>query len=140
MVNGAPREFPREYSMYSLGRRLKVPQGIFQRRTRGHIQGQTKGQKPEGPQAPRVSGLRSGRGCGQRMALRKFRPKGAFNILPREYTEYSRELPRAPFTMIPPRLSYRFSIFLPNELLDYVKREKQTNKLFSNATLRSRVV
>ena len=29
MVNRAPREFSREYSMYSLGRRLKVPQGIL---------------------------------------------------------------------------------------------------------------
>ena len=25
-------------------------------------------------------------------------PKGAFNILPREYIEYSRDLPGAPFT------------------------------------------
>ena len=67
-------------------------------------------------------------------------PRGAFNIFPREDIEYSRDLPRAPFTMIPPRLSHRFSFFLPNALLYYVKREKQTNKLFSNGTLGSCVV
>ena len=38
--------------MYSLRRILKVPQRIFQRQTGSHIQGQTKGQKLEGPQAP----------------------------------------------------------------------------------------
>ena len=38
----------------------------------------------------------------------------AFNLLPREYIEYSRKLPGAPFTMIPPRLSNRFSFFLTN--------------------------
>ena len=43
--------------------------------------------------------------------------KGAFNILQREYIEYSRDLPRAPFTMTPPRLSHRFSFFLTNALL-----------------------
>ena len=74
-----------------------------------------------------------------RVCLQKI-PKGAFNILPREYIEYSRDLPRAPFTMIPPRLSHRFSFFLPNALLYYVKHEKQTNKLFSNGTLGSSVV
>ena len=67
-------------------------------------------------------------------------PEGAFNILPREYIEYSRDLPRAPFTMIPLRLSHRFSFFLPNALLYYVKFEKQTNELFSNGTLGSCVV
>ena len=41
----------------------------------------------------------------------------AFNILPREYIEYSRDLPKAPFTMIPLRLSQRFSFFLPNALV-----------------------
>ena len=74
-----------------------------------------------------------------RVRLQKI-PKGAFNILPREYIEYSRDLPRAPFTMIPLRLSHRFSFFLPNTLLYYVKHEKQTNKLFSNGTLGSSVV
>jgi hypothetical protein len=64
-----------------------------------------------------------------RVSLYKI-PKGAFNILPRESIKYSRDLPRAPFTMIPPRLSHRFSFFLPNALLYHVKREKQTNKLF----------
>ena len=44
-------------------------------------------------------------------------PKGAFNILPREYIEYSWDLPRAPFPMIPPRLSHRFSFFIPNALV-----------------------
>ena len=42
-----------------------------------------------------------------RVRLKKI-PKGAFNILLREYTEYSRDLLRAPLTMIPPRLSHRF--------------------------------
>ena len=66
-------------------------------------------------------------------------PKGAFNILPREYIKYSRDLPRAPFTMVPPRVSHRFSLFLPhfNALVYYVKREKQMNKLFVNGTLGS---
>ena len=72
MVNGALGR-SLDYSMYSLGRILKGPLGIFLRRTRGHIQGQTKGQKPKGPQAPRVFGLWSGRGCGQGFAFRKFR-------------------------------------------------------------------
>ena len=62
-----------------------------------------------------------------RVCLKKI-SKGAFNILPREYIECSRDLPRAPFTMIPTRLSHRFSFFLPNALLYYGKREnKQTN-------------
>jgi hypothetical protein len=34
--------------------------------------------------------------------------EGGLNILPREYIEYSRDLPRASFTMIPLRLSHRF--------------------------------
>ena len=74
-----------------------------------------------------------------RVRLKKI-PRGAFNILPREYIEYSRDLPRAPFTMIPQRLSHKFSFFLPNALLYYVNHEKQTNKLFSNGTLGSSVV
>ena len=37
-----------EYSMYTLGRILKAPFGIFQRQTLGHILGQTKGQNPSG--------------------------------------------------------------------------------------------
>ena len=67
-------------------------------------------------------------------------PEGVFKISQREYIEYSRDLPRAPFTMIPPRLSNRFSLFLPNALVYYIKRERQTNKLFSNGTLGSNVV
>ena len=55
-------------------------------------------------------------------------PEGGLNILPREYIEYSRDLPRAPFTMIPTRLSHRFSFFLPNALLYYgIRENKQTN-------------
>ena len=49
--------------MYSLGR------------TRGHIQGQIKGQKPDGPQAPRVWPT-----IWSRVRLQKI-PKGALNIL-----------------------------------------------------------
>ena len=41
-------------------------------------------------------------------------PKGGLQILLREYIEYSRDLPRAPFTMISPRHSHRFSFFLLN--------------------------
>ena len=37
----------------SLGSRLRAPQRIFRRQTRSRIWGQTLGQKPEGPQAPR---------------------------------------------------------------------------------------
>jgi hypothetical protein len=36
---------------------------------------------------------------------------GAFNIVPREYIEYSRDLQKAPLTMISLRLSHRFSFF-----------------------------
>ena len=61
-----------------------------------------------------------------RVHLQKI-PKEAFNSFPREYIEYSRDLPRAPFTMIPLRLSHIFSFFLPNALVYYVKRKKQTN-------------
>ena len=54
VVNGAPREVlngvPREY--------IECPLGVFWRQTRGRIQGQTLSQKPEGWQAPRVSGLK----------------------------------------------------------------------------------
>ena len=74
-----------------------------------------------------------------RVCLKKI-PKGAFNILLREYIEYSRDLPGAPFTMIPPRLSNRFLFFLPNAFLFHVKFEKQTNKLFSNGTIGSCMV
>ena len=51
------------------------------------------------------------------LPLENPKAKGAFNILLREYIEYSRDLPRAPFIMIPPRLSHRFSFFLLNALL-----------------------
>ena len=74
-----------------------------------------------------------------RVRLQKI-PKGAFNIIPREYIEYSRDLPRASFTMIPLRLSHRFSLFLPNALLYHMKLEKQTNKQVFNGTLGSSVV
>ena len=69
---------------------------------------------------------------GRRLKAEAAKPRGrsprgfaaeAFNLLPREYIEYSRKLPGAPFTMIPPRLSHRFSFFLPNALLYYVKLE-----------------
>ena len=53
-----------------------------------------------------------------RVCLKKI-PKGVFNILPREYIDYSRDLLRAPFTMIPPRLSYSSSFFLPNTPVHY---------------------
>ena len=36
---------------------MKAPQRNFQRQTQGRIRGQTQGQKPEGPQAPRVLDL-----------------------------------------------------------------------------------
>ena len=60
---------------------------------------------------------------GRRLKAEAAKPRGrsprgfaaeAFNLLPREYIEYSRKLPGAPFTMIPPRLSNRFSFFLTN--------------------------
>ena len=38
-----------EYSMYSLGRILEAPFGIFERQIIGHILGQIKGQKPSMP-------------------------------------------------------------------------------------------
>ena len=52
MVNGAPREVPESTQCTLLGR---TPG-----QTRGHIQGQTKGLKPDGPQASRVFGLFQG--------------------------------------------------------------------------------
>ena len=64
-----------------------------------------------------------------RVCLQKI-PKGAFNILLREYIEYSRDLLGAPFNMITSRLSHRFSFFLPNALVYYVKREQQTYNYF----------
>ena len=70
MVNGALGR-SLEYSMYSLGRILKAPFGIFERRILGHILGQTKGQNPSGPTTPRVFGLWSGLGCGLGIAFRK---------------------------------------------------------------------
>ena len=70
MVNGALGR-SLEYSMYSLRRILKAPFGIFLRRTLGHIPGQTKGQKPLGPIAPRVFGLWSALLCGLGFAFRK---------------------------------------------------------------------
>ena len=60
-----------EYSIESLGRILKAPLGIFFWQTLGRILGQTLGQKPSGPAAPRVFGLGSGLGCGLGFAFRK---------------------------------------------------------------------
>ena len=48
--------FPRVFNVLPK-EKIEGPQGIFLRRTQGHIQGQTKGQKPEGQQAPRDFGL-----------------------------------------------------------------------------------
>ena len=95
-----------EYSTYSLGRRFKVPQGIFERLTQGYIQGQTKGQKPRGrrPQGFFAFGLVEDVPEG----LPLENPEGGLEYSPREYVGYIRDLPRAPFTMIPPRLSYIF--------------------------------
>ena len=44
--------------------KIEGPPRDFLKANRGHIQGQTQGQKPEGPQAVRVFGLWSGLGCG----------------------------------------------------------------------------
>ena len=41
-------------------------------------------------------------------------PERAFNILPRDYIEYSKDLMGTPFTIMPPRFTHRFSFFLPN--------------------------
>ena len=79
--------------------------------------------KPEGPQAPRVFGLWSGRGCGQGFAFTKSR-RGPSIFFRGSTLSTQGTFPGAPFTMIPPRLSHRFSFFLPNALLYYVKFEK----------------
>ena len=94
--------------------------------------------KTRGAIGPRVFGLWSRRGWGQGFAFRKFQ-RGP-SIFFQEYIEYSRDFLRTPFTMIPLRLSHRFSFFLPNALVYYVNGEKQSNKLFSNGTLGSSVV
>ena len=78
--------------------KIEGPLRDFLRWTQGHIQGQTKGQG---------------------FAFRKSQ-RGPSIFFQREYIEYSRDLPMAPFTMIRPRLSHRFLFFLSNA---------QTNKL-----------
>ena len=60
-----------EYLMESLGSILKVPHGIFFWQTLGRILGQTLGQKPLGPAAPRVFGRGFGLGYGLGLAFRK---------------------------------------------------------------------
>ena len=56
--------------------------------------------------------------------------RGAPLMRDREYIQYSSDLKRAPFTMTPLRLSHRFSFFLPNALLYYVKRENKGTNYF----------
>ena len=91
----------REFSMESLGRILKAPRG------------QTQGQKPEGPQAPRVFGRGSGR--------------GGPSIYSRGTPLSTRGTSRgAPFTIIPPRLFHRLSFFLDPEEIKSNKTNKRT--------------
>ena len=87
--------------MESLGRILKAPRG------------QTQGQKPEGPQAPRVFGRGSGR--------------GGPSIYSRGTPLSTRGTSRgAPFTIIPPRLFHRLSFFLDPEEIKSNKTNKRT--------------
>ena len=102
----------REYSMYSLRQKLKVL-------AKGYSKGKPEATSKAGPKAKKPRGCRP---LGflffslvedVAKGLNLENPKGGLNILPREYLGYSRDLPRAPFIMIPPRLSHRFSFFLP---------------------------
>ena len=125
-VNGAPREFPESTQCTPYRPREKIegpPRNFLKANPRPH---------PRPDKRPKTRGAAGPEGfwplvwprIWPRVCLKKI-PKGAFNILPREYIEYSRDLPRAPITMIPPRLSHSYSFFLPNALLYYVKREKK---------------
>ena len=60
-----------EFSICSLGSRLRAPLRIFLRQTLCRIFGQTLGQKPSGPAAPRVFGRGSGLRCGFGFAFGK---------------------------------------------------------------------
>ena len=138
MVNGSPREFPESTQCTPQGEDSRSPKGFSEGEPEATSKARPKAKNPRGRRPQGFLALVWPR-MWPRVRLQKI-PKGAFNIPLREYIEYSRDLPRAPFTMIPSRLSNRFSFFLPKALLYYVKREKQTNKLFSNGTLGSSVV
>ena len=60
-----------EFSICSLRSRLRAPLRIFLRQTLCRIFGQTLGQKPSGPAAPRVFGRGSGLRCGFGFAFGK---------------------------------------------------------------------
>ena len=101
--------------MYSLGSRLKVPQGFSKGKPEATYKARPKAKNPRGcrPQGFLAFGRAEDIAKGSPLKI----SKGAFNILPREYIEYSRDLLRAQFTMIPSRLSHRLSLFLPNTLV-----------------------
>ena len=99
VVNGAPREVP------------WVPNGLPQE----YIEG-----SPSGFSSGKASAASSGfwpwvwPWMRPQVCLQKT-PRGAFNILPRESMEYSRQ---PPFTMIPPRFFHRLSQCLEIEIFD----------------------
>ena len=64
--------FPRVLNVLHREKIEGPPRDFLKANPRPH-QGQNIGQKPEGPQAPRVFGLWLGWGCGQGFAFRKFR-------------------------------------------------------------------
>ena len=72
---------------------MRAPSRIFRRQTRDRIRGQTQGQKPEGPQAPRVFWQRVWPKLQQKVCLTKIR-RGAFNQFPREQIKNSQDIPR----------------------------------------------
>ena len=98
--------------MEPLGRFLRVLNGVPRENIEGPL-GQTQGQKPEGPQAPRVFGRGSGR--------------GGLSIYSRGTPLSTRETSRgALFTIIPPRLFHRLSFFLDPEEIKSNKTNKRT--------------
>ena len=96
--------------MYSLGRILKAPSGFSKGEPLATASARP---KPKNPWGLRPLGfLAFGLALDVAEGLPLENPEGGLQyFLPREYIEYSRDLQRAPFTMIPPRPSIDFNSF-----------------------------
>ena len=84
--------------MYSLGRRLKVPKRFSELKPKAISKAR-----------PKAFGLATDVAKGLPLENSK---RGLQHSS--KGVQYSRDIQRAPFTMIPPRLSHRISFFLPN--------------------------
>ena len=104
MVNGVPWEVPESTQCTSSEEDRSSPKGF----SKGEPKARPKGKNPRGrrPRGFFAFGLIEDVAKG----LPLENPEGGLQY----YIKYSRDLPRAPFTMMPPRLSHRFSFFLPN--------------------------